>query len=263
MSIRNEPWPEGTPCWVDLETTDQKAAVEFYGSLFGWEVELTGEEFGHYGLAAIGGHHTAGLGEIPPGQPMPPAWTTYLASDDVDKTCDAISAAGGAIIAPPMDVGPRGRMAIAQDPTGALFGVWQAGDMIGASLVNEPGGVGWNECRTRDPEQALAFYAAVFGYTYSKMEGDEYWTIDGAGPGNPVGGIGELDASAPPGAPSHWMTYFMVADADTAVATATANGGAVQAGPFDTPFGRMAALSDPQGAVFSIAGVVPDASAQN
>lgn len=262
MSIRNERWPEGTPCWVDLMTTDQKDAVAFYGSLFGWEVQFTGEEFGHYGLATIGGHFTAGLGEQPPGQSMPAAWTTYLASDDVDKTCDAITAAGGTVIAAPMDVGTSGRMAIAQDPTGAMFGVWQAADMIGASLVNEPGGVGWNECRTRDPERALQFYAAVFGYSYTKIEGDEYWTIDGAGPGNTVGGVGELGAGAPAGAPSHWMTYFVVADADAALATARTNGGTVQAGPFDTPFGRMAVLRDPQGAMFSIAGVVAEPAAE-
>jgi predicted enzyme related to lactoylglutathione lyase len=262
MSIRNERWPEGAPCWVDLMTTDQRAAVDFYSSLFGWGVRFTGEEFGHYGLAAIGDHFTAGLGEQPPGQSMPAAWTTYLASDDVDKTCDAITGAGGTVIAQPMDVGTSGRMAIAQDPTGAVFGVWQGGDMIGASLVNEPGGVGWNECRTRDPERAMTFYTAVFGYRYTKMEGEEYWTIDGAGPGDTVGGVGELDPTAAPGAPSHWMTYFVVADADATVATARAKGGTVQAGPFDTPFGRMAVISDPQGAVFSIAGTVAEPVAE-
>lgn len=259
MSIRTEPWPEGTPCWVDLTTTDQQSAIAFYQHLFGWEVEDTGEEFGHYAMARIGGHLVCGLGPQPPGQSVPPVWTTYLASDDADKTCEAITASGGTVVMPAMDIGTSGRMAMAQDPTGAFFGIWQAGEVIGANLVNEPGGFTWNECRSRDPQRALEFYAAVFGYTYTKMEGgEEYWTIDGAGPGNTVGGIGVLEADVPAEVPPHWMTYFAVTDADVTTAACTARGGQVQMGPFDTPFGRMAVLSDPQGAVFSIAGTMPD-----
>ena len=52
----------------------------------------------------------------------------------------------------PFDVFDAGRMTIAQDPTGATFGVWQAGKHIGAELANEPGTMNWNECQTRDPE---------------------------------------------------------------------------------------------------------------
>ena len=258
MSTRSERWPEGTPCWVDLSTTDQQAAISFYSTLFGWHVQDTGEEFGHYGIAMIGGQSVAGLGEQQPGQAGPPAWTTYLASNDVDKTCEAISSAGGTVVMPAMDVGTSGRMAIAQDPTGAFFGVWQAGDMPGSTIVNEPGCVGWNECRTRDPQRARDFYAAVFGHTFTKMEGDdEYWTIDGAGPGSTVGGLAPLDPGVPAEVPAHWMTYFVAADADAAVAAVSANGGRLQMGPWDTPFGRMAVVTDPQGAVFSIAGMPP------
>jgi len=258
MSIRNEPWPEGTPCWVDHASTDQKAAIAFYSALFGWEVQDTGEAFGHYGMATLRGQLVGGVGEQPPEQPTPPAWTTYLASNDVDKTCEAITAAGGTVVMPAMDVGASGRMAIAQDPTGAYFGVWQAGEVIGSTLVNEPGGVVWNECRSRDPQRALDFYTAVFGYKYTKMADEQYWTIDGAGPGNTIGGIGVIEPGVPAEVPAHWMTYFSVADADQTVATATSSGGTVQMDPFDTPFGRLAVLTDPQGAVFSVAGTIAD-----
>lgn len=257
MSTRTERWPEGTPCWVDLTTTDQVGAVAFYGALFGWQVQDTGEDFGHYGMAMLHGRLVGGIGQQPPEQAGPPAWTTYLAADDVDKTCAAITAAGGTVVMPPMDVGDSGRMAIAQDPTGAFFGVWQAGETIGSTVVNEPGAVVWNDCRTRDPQRALDFYAEVFGYRYTPMEGD-YWTINGAGPGNTIGGIGALDPEVPAEVPAHWMTYFAVADADDTVTTATVNGGTLQTGPFDTPYGRMAVLTDPQGATFSIAGTPPD-----
>ncbi len=254
MSTRDTPWPQGTPCWVDLMTTDREAAWEFYKSVFGWEIVDTGADMGNYSLATVAGRNVAGLGGMPPGDSNPPpTWTTYLASDDIDKTARAVTANGGQFLVEPMDVPGAGKMAIAMDPTGAAFGLWQAGGHTGASLVNEPGGFVWNECMTRDPERARAFYGAVFGYTYSAMPGaDDYSTIDGAGPGNTIGGMGALDASMPEHAPPHWMTYFQVADADDTVARVTAGGGVVRMGPSDTPVGRMAVLRDPQGAVFSI-----------
>ncbi|HET9657750.1 MAG TPA: VOC family protein [Kineosporiaceae bacterium] len=257
MSTRTQPWPAGTPCWADLMTPDQPTAERFYRAVLGWTMQDTGADEGHYALAMVGEHFAAGIGTPPPDQPAtPPAWTTYLASDDVDKTCDAITGSGGMVLVPATDVGTAGRMAVAQDPTGAVFGVWQAGDMIGATIVNEPGGIGWNDCRSRDPQRAMEFYSAVFGYTYTPMEGGEaYWTIDGAGPGNAIGGIGQVDPSTPDDMPAHWMPYFVVADADTAAAAVTANGGQVAVPPFDTPYGRMSVVTDPHGAVFTITGM--------
>jgi uncharacterized protein len=250
MSMRKEPWPQGTPCWVDLMTTDQAAAKQFYTSLFGWQVIDTGEEMGHYGMCEVGGQPVAGIGAS---QDAHPNWTTYLAAEDIDKTAEAIATAGGTVVMGPTAVGEEGKMAIAQDPTGAFFGVWQAGRHIGARLVNEKGGFVWNECVTRDPQRAREFYAAVFGYTYTQMEGEaDYTTINGSGPGNTIGGLGLLNKDLPAEVPPHWMTYFVVDDADAAADTVRAGGGQVQMGPFDTPFGRMAVIRDPQGAVFSI-----------
>jgi len=253
MSTQEEPWAPGTPCWVDLMTTDRAAAWTFYQDVFGWEIVDTGEDFGHYGMAQLKGLPVAGLGEIPPGTPMPAAWTTYIATTDVNATAAAIGANGGTVIMPAMEVADQGQMCVAMDPTGAVFGAWQADKMFGFGVANEPGSVVWNECRTRDAAVARHFYSAVFGYTYSVMDADDdYQTIDGAGPGNTVGGIGRLDASLPESIPSHWMTYFMVEDADATAAKVTASGGEVRMGPWDTPIGRMGIFSDPQGAVFAI-----------
>jgi predicted enzyme related to lactoylglutathione lyase len=133
-----------------------------------------------------------------------------------------------------------------------VFGAWQADGMIGAQLVNEPGGLAWNDCHSTDPRAARAFYHAVFGFNYTTMAGPfDYTTIDGAGPGAAIGGIGEPDPSLP-GAPSHWTVYFSVEDADETIATAIALGGTEQTAASDTPFGRMATLRDPQGALFKI-----------
>jgi uncharacterized protein len=255
MSIRDTPWPVGTPNWADLMTTDREASWAFYSSVFGWEIQDSGPDMGHYGMASVGGKMVAGIGTAPdPTQAPPPAWTTYLATDDLDKTLEAVQANGGMIAVPPMEVGDAGRMAVAADPTGAFFGIWQAKDFIGCQRVNEPGGMVWNQVMTRDAARAREFYAAVFGYRYTAMEGGqtEFHTIDGAGPGNTVGGIGEMDKSTPAEVPAHWDTYFQVANTDEALAKVTAGGGTVMVPAFDTPFGRMAALVDPQGAVLWI-----------
>ncbi len=251
MSTREDPWPQGTPNWVDLSTPDPGASQQFYSSLFGWEVEDSGPEMGHYGMCRAGGRPVAGIGPQMGGDATP-AWLTYLAADDVDKTAEAVAANGGTILAPPMDVGDAGRMAVAQDPTGAVFGIWQAGRTIGFERFNEPGSVVWNEAMSRDPERAKAFYTAVFGYGYDPAQGMPYWMLQRAADHETVGGIGALEPSLPAEVPAQWRTYFLVDDTDVSAAKVRELGGNVVQPPVDTPFGRMAVVTDPQGAAFSI-----------
>ena len=59
---------------------------------------------------------------------------------------------GAKVLAPPFDVMDAGRMAILQDPTGAVFEVWEAKNSIGAKILNEPGALCWSELTTRDTE---------------------------------------------------------------------------------------------------------------
>jgi predicted enzyme related to lactoylglutathione lyase len=196
------------PCWVDLAVPDTEASAAFYGSVLGWTVTPTGGgDFGDYRIALVDGQAVAGLAPVQPGQHT--AWTVYLASDDVDATAAAISAHGGQLLAGPMDVGPAGRMAIAQDPTGAVFGVWQAGEMIGAGRVNEPGALSWEDLRSTDPARAHDFYRAVFGYllTPVEMAGPDYGTFSLPGRDAPLGGMGGMMGS-PEGVPSHWLALY-------------------------------------------------------
>jgi predicted enzyme related to lactoylglutathione lyase len=253
MTTRDKPWPQGTPNWVDLGSTDRKAAWEFYQHVFAWTIEDSGEEFGHYGMAMQHGLPVAGLGELPAGSPMPAAWTTYVAVDDVDTVADSVTAHGGTVLAPPLAVGEEGRMAIVQDPTGGVFGLWQAGRHIGASVVNEPNTLCWNELQSRDPGRARAFYGAVFGWGFEAVPGDLDYTVAHLEPGDEgIGGIGDLDPSLGPQTPSFWLTYFAVPDADQAAGQSAARGATVLAGPFDSPYGRMAVITDPQGAIFAV-----------
>jgi predicted enzyme related to lactoylglutathione lyase len=252
MSTRQEPWPQGTPNWVDLSSPDPVASNAFYGSLFGWHIEDTGPETGNYGMCMVDGRPVAGIGPQMGGGDGPPAWLTYLAVDDVDKVAEAVTAHGGTLVAPPMSVGDAGRMAVAQDPTGAFAGLWQAGETIGEERFNEPGAVVWNEHMSRDTQRARDFYGAVFGYAFTPVEGAEYWMLSIGTAQEPVGGLGALPAEAPGDVPSHWMTYFMVVNVDESAARAESLGASIAQAPLDTPFGRMAVVVDGQGASFSI-----------
>ncbi len=250
MTTRTSPWPAGTPCWTDLTVPDVAAAQAFYAAVLGWEFAETGAEFGGYVIAHVRDVPTAGIGPQQPG--VPPAWTLYLASDDADATAAAVAEHGGTVVLEPGDVGPLGRMLLAADPTGAVFGVWQAGSHIGAGLVNEPGGLTWEDLRSTDPDVARPFYSGVFGYHHDPFPHapPDYQTFAAAAGGPPLGGTGGMMGAD--GAPSHWLVYFSVADVDAAVAAASERGGSVLAPAFDTPVGRMAGITDAAGASFFV-----------
>jgi uncharacterized protein len=244
----------GTPCWVDVTSPDLDRTTSFYSDLFGWEPEQDPRpEAGGYTMFRKNGKYVAAGSPPPPGsEGMPPHWTTYIASDDVDATAARVREAGGTVLMEPFDVFDAGRMTVAQDPTGAVFGVWQAGAHQGAELANEPGTLAWNECQTTDAEAADAFYRAVFGYEIdtADMGGTEYRVlkVDGRGVAGMMP-IGPQMGDVPP----NWSTTFAVEDADAAVAKAEELGGRVLVPPFDIPeVGRYAVVQDPVGAVFGV-----------
>ena len=251
MAVRTS-YAQGTPNWVDLQTSEQDAAKAFYSGLFGWTYDDQPMPEGQvYSMAMLGGHAVAAIAPQPPemvAAGAPPMWNTYLAVDSADDAAAKAEAAGGTIAMAPFDVLDAGRMAFVLDPSGAPVALWQAGRLIGASLVNQPGAVTWNELITTDPA-AVAFYQNVLGLTTSTMNtgAGEYtlFEVDGQM-------VGGTTPPQMPGVPSHWHVYFGVADADAAVAKTTELGGSVLVPPFDTPVGRMAVIADSQGAVFSI-----------
>jgi hypothetical protein len=248
MPTRDTAWPAGTPCWVDYSAVDVEAAKAFYGTTLGWSFSEGQGQFGGYLTCQTRGLAVAGM--VPRMDAhTPPAWTTYFASDDATATVAAIDAAGGRVIAPPMDVSTLGRMAIALDPQGNGFGVWQAGDHTGVELYNEPGGLVWNDAAVADPGAAQTFYAAVFGWHFQPMDmaggPPEYATFDTDG--RPLGGIYRGEAGS-----TGWGTCFSVASTDEVVAAVEQGAGSVTMPATDAPFGRFAGLLDPWGAAFSV-----------
>jgi len=261
MVTRDTAWVAGTPCWVDLGVADFGQAKAFYSGLFGWDIQPGPPETGGYAMCMKNGRATAGIGPKMGPPEAPTVWMTYLSTDDADATAAKIRAAGGQLMAEPFDVMDVGRMAIAIDPAGAVFGIWQPLAHIGVGIANEPGSLAWNENMSRDFDGNQAFYRDVFGYDYADMSsgGFKYATfeVDGA----TAGGIGELPAQTPADTPANWTAYFSVQDADQAIAKIAELGGSLVRPAWDTPFGRMAVVSDNQGAVFAIVGQVPASEA--
>lgn len=258
MVTRDTPWPDGTPCWVDLGTSDIPRSTGFYGSLFGWDIQEGPPETGGYSMARLEGRNAAGIGPVmgPPGTPS--TWSTYFAAADADAAAARITSAGGQLIAGPMDVMDVGRLVVAADVTGAVFGLWQARSHSGVQVANVPGAFTWSEHMSRDFEGAKAFYAAVFGYEYGDMSGPgfSYATLLINGQ-QVVGGIGALPENTGPeeageALPAAWSVYFGTADTDKSVDLATSNGGRVIRPAADSPYGRMAVVADQHGAVFSL-----------
>ena len=250
MTLRTKPWPAGVPCWADLTTPDPAAAQAFYGAVLGWDFDAPGgEEYGGYVIATKRGAPAAGMGPIQQ-EGMPSAWTLYIASDDVEKTAAAVTEHGGTVILPPGQVGRMGSLLVALDPTGAAFGVWQAGEHIGAGIANEPGGLVWEDLRSSDLDRARSFYAGVFGWETRALPdaGPDYYTFALAGTEITLGGMGGMMGHDD--VPPHWLVYFAVPDIAAALAAVERRGGSVLMRDFDTPYGRMAAVTDPGGASF-------------
>ena len=256
MPLTPDRAPAGTPCWLDISEPDVPQAVAFYEALLGWDLQDQGPDYAHYHLAKLRDVDAAGLGPImQEGQPT--AWLLYLAADDLEAALQRVRDAGGSVMMEPMDVMSFGRMAIGVDPTGAVFGLWQAIDHTGCGVMAEPGALTWADLRSPDPDRARAFYAQVFGYTYAPVDGapPDYLTFHLGG--EPLGGIGGMMGVDQ--VPPHWAVYFGVADVDDALATVAARGGAMLAPAFDTPYGRMACVADPAGASFWITATPPTA----
>jgi predicted enzyme related to lactoylglutathione lyase len=272
----------GVPCWIDTSQPDPQAAADFYGALFGWELEdvMPPDAPGQYFMARIRGKDVAAVGSIPEGAPQMATWNTYIWVDSADETATKVREAGGSVMMEPFDVMEAGRMAVLADPEGAVFFAWQPNQHKGSQIVNEHGSNNFNNLNTRDLESAKAFYDAVFGWKTLELDGGaQMWTLPGYGdhleelnPGmrkgmeemgapkgfeDVVAGINQISDDQPD-TPPHWGLTFAVDDADAIAEKAAELGGKVLAPPFDAPWVRMTVIADPQGATFVASKFVPE-----
>lgn len=251
----------GTFCWVELGTTDQEAAKKFYGELFGWtvrDVPMGPDSF--YTMFQLNGKESAAayaLSQAEISMGMRCYWGLYISVENADDAVKAITAAGGTLIEGPFDVFDVGRMAVAQDPSGAFFKIWQPLKHIGVGIMGENNSMCWQELATRDLDAAKKFYSTAFGWDpqtkeAGPMQYTEIYLNDADGKPAPFGGMYTMMPQME-GIPPHWMPYFAVADCDAVSEKAKSLGGQVHVPPTDIPnTGRFSMMTDPQGAAFAV-----------
>ena len=250
-------YPAGTFSWADLTTTDAAGAKKFYTELMGWttfDIPMGPDSF--YTMLQLEGRDVAALSQLSEAQQaqgIPAMWNSYVTVENVDESAEKAAGLGGTVMMPPSDVFDSGRMAVVQDPTGAVFSLWQAKSHIGAKLVNIPGTLAWNELVTKDVAQAKTFYGQLFGWELQTQDiGNEmeYTSIMNKGRGN--GGMIKMTpewGDTPP----HWAVYFAVADCDASAEKAKSLGANIHVPPQDIPeIGRFSMIQDPQGAVLTL-----------
>ncbi|MFF3285573.1 VOC family protein [Streptomyces sp. NPDC003023] len=242
----------GTPCWVSLMVHGLDATQDFYAALFGWEFSPGPEQLGPYVRGMLGDKEVAGIGRLPGDRHLPVAWTPYLASDDADVTAEAIRSCGGTVGVGPLDAADAGRMVIASDPAGAVFGVWQAAAHTGTAVHGTHGTPVWNELLTRETSSVGKFYHAVFGYDTEAVGAPGLDRLTLRVDDRPVASVHGIGQALPRDRGPHWMTYFEVADVDDAADRVVELGGRLIGAPGPGPGGRVATVCDPEGAVFTI-----------
>lgn len=244
-------YSDGEPCWPGLSTPDLGETRRFYGALLGWTFDEPDPGLANYMNARSRGEYVAGIVPLQPGMPPTPAWGVHFWADDMQRTAARVADAGGTVLThhPVRDLGV---MLVASDRTGVVFGAWQPGEHRGAGRHDEPGAPCWAEIYTRDEAATDGFYRAVFGYTVAPTSNDKgvayaaYQRDD-----RPM--CGRLTMTAAwPDVPPHWLVYFGVADVADALEKVRTGGGKLIHGPFTTPMGAAAVVTDPHGAMFAV-----------
>jgi uncharacterized protein len=241
----------GAPCWIDLSSSDTAVARDFYTGVFNWTAGAASEEFGGYFMFDHKGVPVAGCMPAMHGAPAD-MWSVYLAVPDASKTAEAATASGGQVAVPAMAVADLGTMGMVIDPGGAAIGLWQPGQFPGITNRDDAGLPSWFELYASDYAGALAFYRDVFGWNIQTLADTpemKYSVLDHGG--NQLAGIFDASGQGPDGR-FGWMFYIWVDDADATAARVTQLGGSVLEQPVDTPYGRLATVADPQGAVFKL-----------
>jgi predicted enzyme related to lactoylglutathione lyase len=240
---------QGKFVWFELVTRDAKKAQAFYGEVLGWKVTPFPMGPETYEMITAG-EKTVG-GYVRAEKKESPHWTSYVSVQDLDAAMTRVKAEGGKVLEAVIDVPTIGRMVKVADPTGAVFNLYQSANDDEPDAAKTPAGTfHWNELHTSDPARAVRFYRSALGYTVKDMDMGPmgtYHVLDQSGASR----AGILKAQGE--APTMWLPYVAVDDADATAARAAKLGGKVVSPPEDIPdIGRFAILADGDGAVFAV-----------
>jgi len=239
------------PVWMDLAAHSGRNIAPFYNAVCGWEAAESSEEFGGYFMFMNNGQPVAGAMPAPPEQLG--GWTMYVQVDDVAAALEKVTSAGGMVIAGPIPIADLGTMAVIADPSGCPFGLWAPDTFTGFALDGQVGSAIWFELYAKDYAGSQKFLSDVFGWTFDVVsDTDQFRYATVSFDGEPKLGIMDFSADMHASMPAYWNNYIRVANCDDAAAAVEASGGELLMSPMDSPHGRMAAVRDPDGAVFSL-----------
>ena len=159
--LRVEKHVPGDFCWIELATTDQTAAKKFYSELFGWDIHEFTMAPNDFFTFKMDGCDVAAAYTLPAeqrSQGVPAHWNLYVAVENADAAAGRAAKLGAKVLAAPFDVFDAGRVAVLQDPTGAVFSAWQAKRYIGFGIKGVPGAFCVADLSTPDQEAASRFY---------------------------------------------------------------------------------------------------------
>lgn len=257
----------GDFCWMDLNTADPAAAGNFYRELFGWQMgpwpagdEAEREAVGGYRQITYRGKVLGGAMKLP-GDDAMPVWNVFFAVDDADRATERIEAGGGRVLVAPTPVPGGSRVAFFADPAGAFCGIQELSQGGGLECAMQPNTVHWLEAGSRSPDVTRAFYTDVFGWSFQTPapgEAADGYTLIHNGDRN-FGGMMAMDGRFPESIGSYWMIYIGVENLKSTLSDVERLGGHVGFGPIDVPDGKVAVVSDPQGAHFAV--IQPSAEA--
>jgi uncharacterized protein len=250
----------GNFCWFELATTDQPASKQFYQSLFGWEASDIPISAGEvYTMFKVDGRDVGAVYSMRPEERssgVPPHWGLYIAVDNAGATAALAATLGAKVLAPPFDVLDHGRMSVLQDPTGAIFSIWQPKQHSGTGIAGVNNSVSWADLNTRNQTAAAAFYTSLFGWKMTAGKsmqpatpGSYYHIVNGS---DFIGGVPPPEFGNPH-APPHWLIYVQVPDCAAATSKAKGLGAQVHVDTMGIgDEGWFSVLQDPQGAVFAL-----------
>ena len=187
------------------------------------------EEFGGYFTFLKDGKHVGGCMANSGEEGHPDSWTVYLTTDDVQRTAKDAAAKGGQVHMEPMQVAENGSFAIIGDPGGAGIGAWQADQVTGFEIWNEPGAPRWFELQhagATTPASTSTATCSAGTPTRTATTPDFRYTTLREGEDD-LAGIMEAIQYMPEGAPAFWTIYFGVDDTDAALERIVELGGKV------------------------------------
>ena len=252
MSIR------GWFVWEELMTTDVASATSFYKKVGG--LKSTKAPFDpNYTLfegskGSMGGVMT--LPDEAKAGGTPPCWISYVGTPDADETARQAAALGGKVAKAPWTIADGGRIAILQDPQGAIFAVYANPKTTDAPPAPGLGHASWHELATSDYVGAFEFYHKLFGWHVVNDQdmGPGMGVYRLFAPEGVKDAIGGMYTKPPqPPRPAAWLPYIKVSNVKAATASAKSLGATIFHGPAQVPGGGWITMgADPQGAAFAV-----------